>query len=426
MKTAVILGDLISFCIAMLATIGLRIDNKITSDIATIHIEAFLMLYFSWVFIFFLFDLYDIFNIKPTIPHLKRFGWAIISAFIWGIVFFYVFPYFGIAPKTNLLILTAIFATLSFFTRRLLYTLNIKKKKTVLIGNETFLKEFFNKIENNPQVGLKIISFKEDPNIIFEKYKNLKKSIFIIDKNCFSFNENEIIHLIQNKNELIDVATAYEKYLYKIPTKYISSNWLIENINYKKNISYSILSRIFEIIFSVTCLIASSPFVVIASIFIFAEDRKKIFYTQERVGLNGEKFKIYKLRSMIIDSEKNGAMWSTEKDNRVTKTGKIIRRLHIDEIPQLINVIKGDIALVGPRPERPEFVEILEKEIPHYNTRHYIKPGFTGWAQIKYHYARTNQDSLEKFEYDLYYIKNRNIFMDLGILARTIQIIIPH
>ena len=109
MKTAVILGDLISFCIAMLATIGLRIDNKITSDIATIHIEAFLMLYFSWVFIFFLFDLYDIFNIKPTIPHLKRFGWAIISAFIWGIVFFYVFPYFGIAPKTNLLILTAIF-----------------------------------------------------------------------------------------------------------------------------------------------------------------------------------------------------------------------------------------------------------------------------------------------------------------------------
>jgi lipopolysaccharide/colanic/teichoic acid biosynthesis glycosyltransferase len=120
-------------------------------------------------------------------------------------------------------------------------------------------------------------------------------------------------------------------------------------------------------------------------------------------------------------------MWSTGKhDDRVTPIGKIIRKLHIDEIPQMINILKGDISLVGPRPERPEFVSKLEKDISYYSFRHIIRPGFTGWAQIKYRYANTMEDSKEKFEYDLYYIKNRNIFLDFGIIIRTIQIIFTH
>ena len=129
---------------------------------------------------------------------------------------------------------------------------------------------------------------------------------------------------------------------------------------------------------------------------------------------------------MIINSESNGAVWSNKKDTRITPVGKIIRKLHIDEIPQMINILKGDISLVGPRPERPEFVALLEKEIPYYLFRHVIRPGFTGWAQIKYQYANTIDDSKEKFEYDLYYIKNKNFFLDLGIILRTMQIIFTH
>ena len=163
------------------------------------------------------------------------------------------------------------------------------------------------------------------------------------------------------------------------------------------------------------------------------EDGKPIFIKQERVGLNNKIFKLYKLRSMIVSSEngmaeKDGAVWSSglESDPRITKVGKIMRKTHIDEIPQMINVLKGDISIVGPRPERPEFVEVLEKEIPYYSFRHITKPGFTGWAQIKYHYANTTESSKEKFEYDLYYIKNSNIFIDIGIILRTVQIIFTH
>ncbi len=136
--------------------------------------------------------------------------------------------------------------------------------------------------------------------------------------------------------------------------------------------------------------------------------------------------KAYKFRSMSMDAEENGPQWSSKKDNRTTNIGRIIRSLHIDEIPQMWNIIRGDIALVGPRPERPEFVEELEHKIPFYYLRHSIIPGFTGWAQIKFRYAGNVIDSKEKFEYDLYYMKNRNIFMDLGILARTVQIIFTH
>ena len=276
-------------------------------------------------------------------------------------------------------ITASIFGILSFSIRRLIYVLNLNQKKAILVGNEKFLGELSDKIKQNPQIGLKIISYNEDSRSIFEKYHNIRRSIFILDKNNVEFNEPEIQKILSNKNEILDVANAYEKYLYKIPVDYVSSSWIIENINFKKDISYSILSRFFEVIFSVFALILTAPLLLVVFVFIKLEDGGPIFYTQKRIGLNGKKFNIYKLRSMKENSEKDGAMWSLEKDPRVTKIGKVIRKLHIDEIPQMINIIKGDIGLVGPRSERPEFVEILEKEIPHYSMRHSIKPGFTGF-----------------------------------------------
>jgi lipopolysaccharide/colanic/teichoic acid biosynthesis glycosyltransferase len=204
-------------------------------------------------------------------------------------------------------------------------------------------------------------------------------------------------------------------------------SFIVDNVNFKKDILYNVLTFLINKIFAIVILLLSSPLTIISAIFIYLHDKGPIFYTQARVGLNGKTFKLYKLRSMTINSEKDGAMWCTGHDDaRITPVGKVIRKLHIDEIPQMINILKGEISLVGPRPERPEFVAPLEKTIPHYSLRHVIRPGFTGWAQIKYHYARTEEDSKEKFEYDLYYIKNRNIFLDLGIIARTIQIIFTH
>ena len=150
-----------------------------------------------------------------------------------------------------------------------------------------------------------------------------------------------------------------------------------------------------------------------------------MFYRQERVGLNGRLFNVIKFRSMRRDAEKDGKpVWAKAQDNRVTKVGKIIRKLRVDELPQLFSVLTGDMSLVGPRPERPFFVDQLTKEIPFYAVRHSVKPGVTGWAQVRYHYGATVEDSAEKLQYDLYYVKNHSLFLDILVLFETVGVVL--
>jgi lipopolysaccharide/colanic/teichoic acid biosynthesis glycosyltransferase len=206
----------------------------------------------------------------------------------------------------------------------------------------------------------------------------------------------------------------------------MDDNMTVSILSKDRNFFYKLATRFMSIFVALVVIVLTLPITLISGILIKLEDKRKIFYRQSRVGKNSEHFLIWKLQSMKQNAEANGAVWAEEKDPRITKFGKVLRKLHIDEIPQMINILKGDISLVGPRPERPEFVEKLEKEIPYYFLRHSITPGFTGWAQIKYRYARTVDDSQSKFEYDLYYLKNRNIFLDFGIILKTVQIIFTH
>jgi len=152
--------------------------------------------------------------------------------------------------------------------------------------------------------------------------------------------------------------------------------------------------------------------------------RAPLIYSQERVGLDGRTFKVHKFRSMRIDAEKHGAVWAKKDDDRVTRTGKFIRNTRIDELPQIFNVFRGDMSFVGPRPERPHFVEQLNQKIPFFNERHRVKPGITGWAQLCYPYGASDEDSEQKLQYDLYYIKNRSLLLDLIILVRTVEVIL--
>lgn len=424
----IVLGDFAAFWASFFIIITIRFGSILPADIIKTHLVPFAILYLFWILSFFLFGLYDLLNIKPTIPHIRRFGLALIVSFIVGIFLFYFVPIFGIAPKTNLLFQVIGFGLFSFSIRRVIYILFSKQiiRPVVLVGKTLYLDELHTAIQKNPQLGLKVISYTADLHESLNKYSSIKNLVFIFEGSSNEIPNKDILTLYKNKTEIIDVAEAYERYLYKIPVGYISQSWIIENINTRMDMVYDAITRLINIIFSLSIFIISSPLWIISSLIIYLYDRGPIFYTQKRVGINGKIFILYKLRSMIIDSEKNGAVWSTKNDSRITPIGKIIRKLHIDEIPQMINILKGDISLVGPRPERPEFVTQLEGTIPHYELRHIIRPGFTGWAQIKYHYANTTEDSKEKFQYDLYYIKNRNIFLDFGIILRTIQIIFTH
>jgi len=431
----IVFTDIISFWVAFFLLIFIRFSPSQYLEAIHIHHIPFSIIFLSWIFIFYIFGLYNIFFIRPTALNLRRFFTSIILAFLVGIIFFYFVPIFGVTPKINLVILILLFGFFSFYFRLLIYrkTLLIIHKPIVFIGTNKYLQELINILRLNPQLGFEIIGNYKNIDEISQEKISIDNLIIVFDK-IPEITDEDIARICENKSEIIDTVEAYEKLLQKIPIDLVKQDWIVNNINIKKekNILYSLITRISEIISAIFVLIISSPLIGIASLARLIEDGRPIFLKQKRVGKNGKVFEIYKIRSMVAlckdgSAEKDGPVWSTGKDDpRITKVGKVIRKLHIDEIIQMINVLRGDMALVGPRPERPIFVEELEKTIPHYTLRHIIKPGFTGWAQIKYRYARSIEDSKEKFEYDLYYIKNRNLFLDIEIILKTIRIILTH
>lgn len=224
---------------------------------------------------------------------------------------------------------------------------------------------------------------------------------------------------------VIDTATYFELSLGQIKLDAISAGWLIFGEGFNQGFARTFSKRIFDIIFAAILIVLSLPIMLITSLLILLYDGQPIFYTQERVGLNGINFNVIKFRSMITDAEiNNKPQWASPGDSRVTRIGKFLRKLRIDELPQLFNVLKGEMSLVGPRPERPYFVEKLTQELPYFAVRQSVKPGITGWAQVRYHYGASIRDSAEKLQYDLFYVKNHSLFLDLVIVFETIGVVL--
>lgn len=204
----------------------------------------------------------------------------------------------------------------------------------------------------------------------------------------------------------------------------ITRHYSIPDISPYQENGYGFLFRLFDIILSTVSIVVLSialPFVWLSNLFF---DRGPLFYSQKRVGKNGKIFTMYKLRSMVVDAEKHGARFTTQNDDRITRVGMILRKTRLDELPQVINVLKGDMSFIGPRPERPEFVTILAEQDDEYTQRLMVKPGLTGWAQVKYKYTDNIDDALVKLKYDLHFIRNRNFKMDFEIMARTVWLVV--
>ncbi|MES2960119.1 MAG: TIGR03013 family XrtA/PEP-CTERM system glycosyltransferase [Pseudomonadota bacterium] len=235
----------------------------------------------------------------------------------------------------------------------------------------------------------------------------------------------ELLDCKLNGIRVYDIATHFEKTLGQIKIDYVYAGWLIFGDGFSQGALRTAVKRCFDIVCSWLLLLVFMPVMLVTALLIWMESRGSIFYRQERVGLNGKIFNVIKFRSMIADAEKDGQpRWATVGDDRVTSVGRVIRKLRIDELPQLYCVLKGDMSLVGPRPERPYFVEQLTEQIPYYSVRQSVKPGVTGWAQVRYHYGATVADSQEKLNYDLYYVKNHTLFLDLVILFETVAVVL--
>ncbi len=256
------------------------------------------------------------------------------------------------------------------------------------------------------------------------------------------YNVNEIVVAVQNRRngsfpiqELLkcklhgfkvsDAATFFEREMCQIRVDSLQPSWLVFGGGFDQGQLRAGIKRGFDLLASLILLVATLPVMIITALSIYIEDRSPILYRQKRVGKDGHHFMVMKFRSMRNDAEKAGKpQWAAENDPRTTRVGRFIRKLRIDELPQILNVLKGEMSFVGPRPERPYFVKQLSDEIPYYNVRHSIKPGITGWAQVRYQYGASVEDALQKLQYDLYYVKNNSLFLDIIILIDTVQVVL--
>ena len=268
-------------------------------------------------------------------------------------------------------------------------TANIERLVTTLGVNEILVSPTFNDFKSR-NVNVQLIE-------LFEKGMNIRSVDSFLEKETFKISENQ---LISNFYNYFSFSKSHENNLYLA------------------------FSRLLDLVFSIVGIALLVLLIPIIFLFNLFGNKGKLFYTQKRVGQRGKYFTIIKFRSMVSNAEKNGAEWSKKGDDRITPFGRILRKTRIDEIPQFINVLKGEMSLIGPRPERPVFVTQLEHELPYYALRHVIRPGLTGWAQVMHPYARTVKDQQEKLLFDLYYIKERNLLLDLKIVIKTISTIV--
>ena len=319
-----------------------------------------------------------------------------------------------------------IYILLSCLLHILLIFITYKKDSIVqnwiLVGDRKYEKIFNNKIFNlKISHKIKVIDDMEKLKSFDFNTTNFKGIIFTPDKI-----EQGIDFSFLKKNNLLffTIKDWCQVYIQRFPPEIIINSDILKINNSINDRKFAFnLKRIGDISFSAFLLVSLSPFLLFFSILIFLEDRKPVLYSQIRTGLNLKKFRIYKLRTMKHNSEKKGAQWAVNNDKRISRVGRILRSTRIDELPQLFSVLKGEMSLIGPRPERPEFNKKLNKSIPNYYLRNYIKPGLSGWAQVNYPYGASLEDAKKKLSYDIYYIRNFSFWIDLIILFKTARIV---
>jgi sugar transferase (PEP-CTERM system associated) len=280
----------------------------------------------------------------------------------------------------------------------------------------------------------------EEPRVTGERIINLRQPLAEYAKQT---EIDQIVVALDNKREqtptdelfkcrlqgikVLNLVNFFEREAGKILVDFATPGWMTLTEDLRSNTSSSLTKRGFDICASFLLLMATWPLMLVTAVAIWLEDgfRSPIFFSQARVGLGGKAFKVLKFRSMTVDAERDGKpRWASVNDSRVTRVGSFIRRTRIDELPQIFNVLSGEMAFIGPRPERPEFVKQLAEQIPYYNSRHAVKPGITGWAQLCYPYGASEEDARQKLQFDLYYVKNQSLFLDFMVALSTVEVVL--
>jgi sugar transferase (PEP-CTERM system associated) len=390
------------------------------------------------------FDLYDLSVINTSFADWFS---RIVQAFGIGCIvlaiFYYLIP--DVVISTYIFWTSYILICLAIVLWRLLYFRILNRRlfsvPVVILGTGELAMDIAREIEGKKDSGYMVSAFVGTlPPTYNPNNAPVLSDSSELQERCRSHNVERIIvalgdrrgkmpvtDLLQCKLQGVEIdegITFFEAITGKIMVEKVKPGWLIFSEGFRAGRIRLVIKRIMDFVFSVSGILISLPITLLTALCIKLESPGPIFYRQERVGERGRHFSVIKFRSMRQDAEKHGAVWAMENDPRVTRIGSIIRKTRIDEIPQMWNVLKGEMSFVGPRPERPVFVEQLTEKIPYYSLRHAVKPGITGWAQVCYPYGASEEDALRKLEYDLYYIKNMSVFIDLLIVFRTVKTIL--
>lgn len=409
-----LLGDVALLYGGLFLALIIRYGSLPTEMLWEAHRMPFLFVNLAWLVIFYIAGLYDVEKFSVSVKIVNILKTMLMGTVVAVAVFYFVpFSYFGITPKTNLFIDAVVVSLLLWLWRKLFYKVVIKspKIKIFFTGNGGEISSFSNLIAQNPQFGYKIIQdisltdiivvsaeAKQDPELV----KNLYEKV-LSGKTIISFDK------------------LYESITGMIPVSVVSKAWFWENLLEINKQRFEKTKRWMDAFLASALFVPLTAMLPIVALAIKLNSAGPIFYRQRRIGKNGKEFEIAKFRSMVCDAEKNGAVWASCNDNRATFVGKILRKTRIDELPQIWNVLKGELSFIGPRPERPEFVKELVEKIPYYQMRHLVKPGLSGWAQINFPYGASVEDALQKLQYDLFYVKNRSLVLEISIMLKTIM-----
>lgn len=426
-------GDVVLLYASLWVALAVRSLAMPTEAVWALHVVPFTFVFMAWVLVAFIVGLYE----KQTLIVKQRMPAMIaqtsLAASAVALTLFYLVPYFGIAPKTSLFLFILVSSGLAALWRLVLAPAAgvSRRERIVIIGSGPEVGDLSHEIAGNDRYGFSIAETIDPGSLsdalgIAERVRFFSASVVAVDTRDprIASALPDLYALMFDKVRFADIAALYEEVFDRVPLGLVRHDWFLEHISGAGERGYDIVKRAFDVTLSVILGIPALAFIACAAAAVVLEDRGPVFFSQVRVGKGNLPVRIWKIRTMKSHDEDDGVA----KEPSVTRVGKFLRSTRIDELPQLWNVLLGDLSMIGPRPEIPTLADVYEAEVPYYRSRHIVKPGLSGWAQLRHtappKFTTNVSQTKDKLSYDLYYIKNRSIALDLKIALRTLKVLL--
>lgn len=435
------IGDILCYYLALAAALTIRYGGDgFTTGVFNEHQNAFTYGLLLWLIVFYIGGLYERQSLIQKLLD-RRFFITVFAGGVSLILMFYFVPAFGITPKTNLLLFIVIYAAIGYGWRMMVAAMHRGALKrgggvaTLLVGESQAAEEIWKALSQENSSGYRPVYWCKSSLEEYKKADELMTDIHegrvhVIVTPLSLERDSKTLRLLYEATlagcQIISVSDFYERIFEKVSLSTLDEVWSIHNLA-SRRLRYQPLKRAGECLGALILLVITSPLLLLGALLVTLTSRGGALYRQTRVGFDGKLFKLAKLRTMYADNTRNpdaeGAkpLWTLKNDARITPVGRFLRATHIDELPQLFNILGGTMSFVGPRPERPEFTRELEKSIPYYELRYLATPGIAGWAQLHFRYGASVSDAYQKLQYDVFYIKHRSFVFDLTITLKTIK-----